>query len=408
MHVSRSGSLLVLLLTSVPVPLHGSTLERFEFRQIHMGVETRLVFYAPEPAAAVLAATRAFQRIATLDSIMSDYRADSELNRLVARAGGPPVVIGEELFLVLSRAQELARLSDGAFDVTSKPLVELWREARRTGVLPPDHARRAAAQRVGWRNLRLDPANRTAQLVHPEMRLDLGGIGKGYASDEAIATLRAHGIEHALVEMGGDIVAGDAPPGEKGWRIQLVRMGSLPDPIFLANAAISTSGDTEQFVEIGGVRYSHIVDPRTGLGLRSRIAVTVLAPDGITADGLSTLLSVLGADRVDDFIATHFPGVEAWTRFVGEAGIGTLPDPVRGTSCVESALHPPGLVTIRPVRRVRFRTRAPRRRGSARIGHHADRTIEMQETIITPELGDMHGPDEGRSRVPAMSARPAK
>jgi FAD:protein FMN transferase len=291
--------------------------ERFEFRQLHMGVETRIVLYAADADQATTAAARAFARVAELDSIMSDFRSDSELSRLVQAAGGEPVEISRELFHVLDHAQELARLSDGAFDVTAAPLVESWRKARRTGVLPSEEERRAAALLVGWRHLHLDGGTRSARLRFPGMRLDLGGIGKGYASDEAIASLRAAGIDRALVQMGGDIVVSGPPPGEKGWQIHLP--GDEPEAALrLTNAAVSTSGDTEQYVEMDGVRYSHIVDPRTGFGLRSRVGVTVIADEGITADGLSTLLSVLGPGQAEAFAAEHFPDVRVYVRVGAE------------------------------------------------------------------------------------------
>jgi FAD:protein FMN transferase len=305
----------LLFLTSMP-PTHpgASCLERFEYRQLHMGVETRLVLYTSDEASARRAATAAYSRIAMLDSIMSDYRSDSELNRLVAHAGAGPVQVSDELFYVLSRAQELARLSDGAFDVTASPVIRLWRQARRTGVLPSQQARAEAAARVGWQKLRLDPAARTAELLLPDMQLDLGGIGKGYASDAAIATLRDHGVDRALVEMGGDIVVSGPPPGQPGWRVALPHGPPDAKPLLLDHAAISTSGDTEQFVEIGGRRFSHIVDPRTGLGLETRISVTVVAPDGITADALSTTVSVLGRPRGAAFAEQHFPHARIYLR----------------------------------------------------------------------------------------------
>ena len=129
------------------------------------------------------------------------------------------------------------------------------------------------------------------------MRLDLGGIAKGYAEDDALRAMRRFGVRSALIEMGGDIVAGDPPPGRPGWRVEVSAAGpEAPDRIItVANCAVSSSGDTEQFVEIDGKRYSHIVDPRTGVGLTDRIAVTVVARRGRISDGLSTAVSVLGA-----------------------------------------------------------------------------------------------------------------
>ena len=310
----RVLSKLVLFLLSA-VPAHAQ-LARFEYAEMHMGVRTRIVLYAPEAATALRAARSAFARIALLDSLMSDYRADSEIALLSARAGDTPVNISAETFYVISLAQQLARLSRGAFDITAGPLVRLWRGARRSRTVPAPHERERALGRSGWWHLRLDSAARTAQLLRPGMQLDLGGIAKGYAADQALAELRKNGVERALVEMGGDLVASGAPPGQRGWRVEVADAPREQRTLWLAHAAVSTSGDTEQFVEIGGTRYSHVVDPASGMALSSRVAATVIAPDGITADALSTLLTVLGPERGRSFLAAHFPAVRAYIRQV--------------------------------------------------------------------------------------------
>lgn len=284
-----------------PEPEPAAT-ERFEFTEPQMGVPFRLVLYAPGREAAETAARAAFARIAELNAVMSDYDSDSELSRLSATAGsGRAVPVSADLWRVLERAQELARRTDGAFDVTVGPAVILWRKARRDRALP-DPARLARAREaVGWRHLELDPKTRTARLLRPGMKLDLGGIAKGYAADEALKVLAARGIHRALVAGGGDLAVSAPPPGRAGWRVEVTP--PTPSPklpeywVSLRQAALATSGDVFQHVEIGGVRYSHIVDPRTGLGLTHRSQVTVIARDGLTADSLSTALSVLGLDQ---------------------------------------------------------------------------------------------------------------
>ena len=154
------------------------------------------------------------------------------------------------------------------------------------------------------------------------MRLDLGGIGKGFATDEAMAVLVDRGISRCLVELGGDMLLGSPPPDAPAWRIAVeLEDHSGPPPLLdLANVGIATSGDTEQYVEIDGRRYSHIVDPRTGLGLTSRIAVTVIAPDATTADALASAISVLGPE---DGLALlrRFPGASALVEIRTEQGI---------------------------------------------------------------------------------------
>jgi thiamine biosynthesis lipoprotein len=295
---------------------------RYEFESKHMGTTFRVVLYADDADAAKRAADAAFARVAALDAALSDYKRDSELNRLCAAfqtAVGEPVKVGDDLFFVLSKAEQLSKASDGAFDVTVGPVVQLWRHARRTQQLPDKDELAAALSKVGYEKVRLDPARQTVELLTPGMRLDLGGIAKGYAADEALKLLREeHGITRALVAAAGDIACGDPPPGKGHWAVDIapIARGQKPRPLRLANAAVSTSGDLEQFVEIGGVRYSHIVDPKTGLGLTGRRSATVIAPKGITADGLTKAVMVLpagaGLSLVEDT-----PGAAAYLAAVG-------------------------------------------------------------------------------------------
>jgi len=266
-----------------------------------MGTRFKIIVYARDEDAAKSAIKAAFQRIAGLDGIMSDYRSTSELMRLCQKAGGDPVPVSDDLFRVLEQSQEIARLSDGAFDVTVGPVIRLWRQARRSHEMPDPKELARARELVGYKNVRLDAKSRTVQLLMPDMRLDLGGIGKGYAADAALTTLKEHGITQALVAAGGDIAVSGPPPGSDGWTIGIA---PLLDPdakpnryLVLHDAAVSTSGDSEQYLEIHGKRYSHIVDPRTGIGLVDRMSVTVVAPHGIIADPMTKVVSVLGPHR---------------------------------------------------------------------------------------------------------------
>lgn len=276
--------------------------ERFVFEKAEMGVPFRITLYAPDEAVARTATDAAFTRVEVLNSILSDYDPDSEISRLSRTSGaGRAVPVSRELWHVLEISQAIAERTDGAFDITIGPLVNLWRRARRKGELPTPEWIAEMRARVGFRKLRLDPQQHTAELLAPEMRLDVGGIAKGVAVDEALAVLRARGIARALVAASGDIGASDAPPGQPGWKIEVAALDAEGAPpaqiVWLRNSAVSTSGDTFQRVEIGGVRYSHIVDPRTGIGLTDHSLVTVLGPDCTTTDSWETTISVLGPER---------------------------------------------------------------------------------------------------------------
>lgn len=270
-----------------------------------MGMQVRLVLHAASEPVARAAARAAFDEIARLDAVFSNYRHDSEIRALTAGSGAPQAV-SDEMLTVLQRAQRLARLSGGAFDVTAAPLTELWRAAIARGELPDGEALADARSRVGYEMLRIDAAAGTVT-VGDGMELDVGGIAKGFILDRALEVLRGEGLDRALVEAGGDIVVGSAPPASEGWRIEVPHVDCV---VPLEDAAIATSGDRFQFVEIDGVRYAHVVDPRTGLGVSHGRTVTIIAPDGLTADGLATTLTVIREAETPGLLAA-FPGARA-------------------------------------------------------------------------------------------------
>ena len=291
--------LFLLLLTQVT--LHAADLHPFEAVEAHMGTLFRIKLYAVGERHAKAAFRAAFDRVRDLDVILSDYQAESELNRISTN----PMRIGEDLFRVLSASQKLSEETGGAFDVTLGPVIRLWRDARKNSRLPDGAALREAAARCGYRKLRLDAASHSAWVDQAGMQLDLGGIAKGYAADEALAVATKLGIHSALVAASGDLAFSDAPPGQQGWRIEAGSTGRI---LTLSNAAVSTSGDAEQHLDFNGVRYSHIIDPATSLGLTTGLTVTIIAPHGIEADGISTAVSVLGVKRGQELIEKH-PGV---------------------------------------------------------------------------------------------------
>jgi thiamine biosynthesis lipoprotein len=294
---------------------------RFEFAEPHMGTLVRITLYARDEPEAARASGAAFERIAQLDAALSDYRDDSELTALSRRSGTGPVAVSDDLFRVLQAAQQIAKASDGAFDVTAGPLSVLWRQARRQGRVPDAERLAAARTHVGYDKLTLDATARTATLREAGMQIDLGGIAKGFAADEALKTLRSNGIRRALVAAGGDIAAGAAPPGERGWHVAIggIEGAAAPGTLLLADRAVSTSGDAEQFVIVGSTRYSHIFDPRTGMALTGRRSVTVIARNGTLSDALATAVSVMGREPGLALIEAT-PGAAASVIYAAEDG----------------------------------------------------------------------------------------
>ena len=262
---------------------------KYVYSQVHMGVNFTLTLYAPSETVAQSAAQKAFFRIQKLDEIMSDYQAKSELNSLNQTAFHQDVVISQDLFKVLNTAQDLSRRTDGLFDVTVRPLVQIWRTARKSVVAPSQASITEAKKLVDYRQIKLNSRHRTIRFLRDGITIDLGGIGKGYACQEAVKVLQREGVESAMIEGGGDIYCSKAPPKAKGW---VISIEGTTQQYTISNRALSTSGSTVQFVEIGGKKYSHIVDPRTGFGVTSQRQVTVIGKDGAKVDALATAFCI--------------------------------------------------------------------------------------------------------------------
>ncbi len=299
------------------------SLERFRDVRPAMGSAFEIVLYAPDVMTAQRAFDAAFQRVQELNQVFSDYDPDSEARRLCDLAPmDQPVSISPDLTHVLQYSLAMSAKTEGAFDVTVGPLSRLWRRARRTGELPSEERLAAARAAVGYHHIQLDVENAKVRLTATDMRLDFGAIAKGYASDRALAVLRSMGIERALVNGGGDLTLGEPPPDAEGWRVAIAPLDAETRPtcvLFLSNVSVATSGDAWQFVEIDGVRYSHIVDARTGMGIERRSSVTVLAPDGMVADAWASAVSLLGPQRGLELIET-LPDVECQIITTGPDG----------------------------------------------------------------------------------------
>lgn len=277
--------------------------------------------YSTDSAQASKAAEAAFARAEELEQIMSDYRADSELMRLAREGYAAPFPVSSDLYDVLAKSQWTSQLSAGLFDVSIGPLVDLWRAARKVRRLPDPAAIAKAKALVDYRNIELDPNRHTVDLKCPGMSLDLGAIGKGYAADQMLAVLQAQGIHHAMVVAGGEVVVGEPPPGSSAWKVAIdtadAEAGSPPCTLLLRDAAVSTSGDEHQFLEVNGHRYSHVINPVSGWPLEGESSTTVIAKDSTTADALATAFSLMAvADGIR--VAQSLPGVSAlWVRQAG-------------------------------------------------------------------------------------------
>jgi thiamine biosynthesis lipoprotein len=240
----------------------------------------------------------AFAEVHRLDEMLSNYKPESELSEVNRLAGEHPVAVTPELFNLLAACVEYSRESEGAFDITVGPLMKVWGFYKGTGRLPHRAEVRGALERVGYRNILLDPATRSVRFSRPGIELDPGGIGKGYAVDRMIEVMKPYGIRTALASAAGSSIYGlGAPPGEKGWRVQ------IRDPkdenksvaeVFLKDESMSTSGNYEKFFRAEGKTYSHIMDPRTGWPVQGVLSVSVIAPRTIDSEAWTKPLFVNG------------------------------------------------------------------------------------------------------------------
>lgn len=287
---------------SLPEAAPKHEVQRYVFTEPLMGTTFRITMYTRDRELARAAADSAFAKAHELNGLLSDYDAQSELSRLSATAGsGERVPVGTELLELLEKAALVWEQSDGAFDITAGPYVRLWRSLRRqTGArLPEQVVLDSLAERVGQHHVVLSDGY--AELLRPGMQLDPGGIGKGFTAERMMQVLLLFGVESALVDAGGDLMASNAPPGEPGWPIQLTAHKEdgrpVPRMLWLENSALATSGDLFQYTVIDGQRYSHIIDPKTGLGLTEGRTVTVIGVNGALVDAYSTALSVMPVDQ---------------------------------------------------------------------------------------------------------------
>ena len=292
--------------------------ERFEFEGIEMAVPIRIVLYAEDAQTAKKAADAALARFHDLNQRLSDYDEKSEIRRFCDDAGpGEFVRVSDDLWNCVRLAVHHAEISGGAFDPTVGQVVRLWRTARKLHRIPAENRIREALATVGWENILFDEERQaiaiSAHGAKRHVRLDLGGIAKGYAIDEGIRLLKERGISAALIDAGGDIRAAGPPPGKDGWTIGGVSLDEGAEAAYyltLSDTAIATSGDMFQYFEIDRIRYSHIIDPRSGEPLTARSVVSVIAPDAASADALASGISVLGPEK-GILLAASTPGVEA-------------------------------------------------------------------------------------------------
>jgi thiamine biosynthesis lipoprotein len=280
--------------------------------QMHMGTLVWVTAVAADEATAQAAVTAGFHEIRRLEQLLSTWIADSELSRVNASAGHRPVAVSRETMEVVSRSLDMARMTDGGFNIAVGPAVEAWSVTERQRI-PTEAELEQLKLLVDWTKIELDQTDRTIYLPHAGMRIDVGGIGKGYAADLATEEMKKVGAQGGVVALAGDIKTFGSLPGSTGFPVGIQhprREGAVLAIIDLKDEAISTAGDYERFFERDGIRYHHILDPRTLQPARTCQSVTVIAKEGTVADGLDTGIFVLGPER-GMALVERLPDVEA-------------------------------------------------------------------------------------------------
>jgi FAD:protein FMN transferase len=314
-------SLVALSLSTADLQPH---LYHYQASRMSMACAYAIEAYGPDAGVLPRIFTEAFDEVDRIDRLMSNYKQESPLSRINREAADHPVNVDPELFDFIVSAMQYNRDSDGAFDITVGPLMKAWGFFRGDGRLPRDEELAAARGHVGRAHVILDRVSRTIAFDDRGVELDLGGIAKGYAVDRVVRLLRDRDVTAALVSSGGSTVYGfGAPPGRDAWDIQIqdpldARKTALT--VTLKDRALSVAGSSEKFFEAGGVRYSHIMDPRTGRPVQGVLTVAVVASSGTAGDALDDALFVLGPEGSRAYLK-RLSGVEAFF-FLPDSTVG--------------------------------------------------------------------------------------
>ncbi|MFH1371236.1 MAG: FAD:protein FMN transferase [Planctomycetota bacterium] len=279
------------------------------YREV-MGTFARIVVVADDAQQARDCIEAGFDELKRIDAMMSDYKADSELSKVNRSAFAGPVRVSGELFGLLQKSVEFSRLPNGAFDITVGPLVDLWRKAGEVNAMPDENSLAEARSRVGYEKLLLDANERTVRFAVDGMRLDLGGIAKGYSVDKAVEIMKQKGAIAGMVDSGGNIYCFGKPLGKSAWLVgvqdpRTANSEDLPEfetgqvlmVLKLKDTAVATSGDYRRFVTVGGKKVSHIIDTNTATGAHKLAGDTIIAKTAMDADAISTIVNVLGPGK---------------------------------------------------------------------------------------------------------------
>jgi thiamine biosynthesis lipoprotein len=290
-------------------------LHLYQAHRLSMGCVYAIEAYGSDAAALPGFLDEALDEVDRIDRLMSHYKSDSALSFINREAARGPVSVEKELFEFIAEAMRYQRESGGAFDITVGPLMKAWGFFRGEGRLPGAEELVAARQRVGGAHVILNARDRTIAFDRPGIELDLGGIAKGYAVDRVADLLRRRQVAAALIDAGGSTIYGlGAPPGSEAWDVDVqdpFNSRKTAITVALKDRALSVAGRSEKSFAVGGVNYSHIMDPRTGHPAQGVLSVAVIADSGTAGDALDTLAFVMGPENSRAYLET-VQGVEVF------------------------------------------------------------------------------------------------
>ena len=360
-----------------------------------MGTVARIIGVAKDPDKAERCVEAAFEQLEKIESLMSSYKDDSEISRINRQAYGNAVKVEVLVFEVLEKSVEFGRLSGGAFDVTVGPLVELWRLAEKADKVPNKNLLEKDKARVGYENLILDGNEKSVRFAVEGMKVDLGGIAKGFGIDKALEAMKSQGATGGMIDIGGDIRCFGRPTDRKYWLIGLQDPAQAKggfetgEPLMVLKAkdtAIATSGDYRRSLKIEGGKYHHIIDRNSGRGAEGLPSVTIIADDATKADALATAVSVMGAEKGLELVES-LNDVEAILILTGPE------QRIIQTKGAKKFIHMPAKKSAS--KKVIADTKKIRsdKRGQKKTGEEQEMRYEVSRAEAQPKLaGDWDGP----------------
>ena len=311
----------LILLTAVGFS-ENSNAKIYSYTHACMGTEFKLLIHSKRPAQEVNeVALSAFTLADKIDNKFSDYSAESEVSKFNEFEANIPFKLSLDLLDLLITSKQFHTKTNYAFEPASGALTRLWRLSKRTGTSPNGEDLASAIEASSTNNLLIDKKNKTLTKTNKLTRLDFGGIAKGLAADKMMRHLKKNNFNTCSISAGGDVIVGSPPPGKKFWKVKIRPYGNSPIGEFnvkLSNAAVSTSGSIEQSITINGKKYSHIINPKKGLGLESNISVTVISKNATTTDALATSICIIGKGGLE--ILQNYPEAEASITDLTEEG----------------------------------------------------------------------------------------